>query len=124
MEYGKTTKETGKQAERYAESFLQRQGLKLIERNYRCRGGEIDLIMRDGEMQVFVEVRYRKHQNFGGAAASVNRQKQSRLIVAAQHYLQRQAPKDPPCRFDVVAVSPGKSGNPAVQWIKNAIEMD
>lgn len=122
MENGKTRIETGKLAEDFAERYLERHGLRLIERNYRCRGGEIDLVMRDGKSVVFVEVRYRKHHSFGGAAASVDWRKQQRLVIAAQHYLQRQAPGDPPCRFDVIAVSPGNDSELSVQWIKNAIE--
>ena len=122
MENGKTRSETGKLVEDYASNYLNQRGLRQIERNYRCRGGEIDLIMRDGKTLVFVEVRYRKHHSFGGAAASVDWRKQQRLVLAAQHYLQRQSVNDLPCRFDVVAVSPGTSGDFSVQWIKNAIE--
>lgn len=90
--------------EQRALAHLREQGLRLITRNYRCKGGEIDLIMetRRGET-VFVEVRVRNHGSFGGAAESVNQRKQQRLIVAAQHYLCR-LPALPPCRFDVVAI--------------------
>jgi len=123
METGRTKKETGKQAERYAERYLKRQGLKLVERNFHCRGGEIDLIMQDGKGLVFVEVRFRKTQHYGGALASVDWHKQQRLLRAAQYYLQRLAPKEPPCRFDVVAVAPGSGNELSVDWIKNAIEM-
>ncbi len=110
----------GQQAEDCALAFLQTQGLVLVERNYRCRGGEIDLIMRDGGKIVFVEVRYRADQRFGGALASVGTRKQARLIHAASHYL---ATKhiDRPARFDVAAVSPDQ-GKLAIQWIKNAFQ--
>ncbi|MCW8829513.1 MAG: YraN family protein [Gammaproteobacteria bacterium] len=121
---GRTRTEIGQQAELLAAEYLSNNGLRLIERNYRCRGGEIDLVMEDGMGLVFVEVRYRKHQAFGGAAASVDRHKQQRLIRAAQYYLQRKHCADRPCRFDVIAVSPGPQGKPALQWIRNAIELD
>ncbi len=123
MRIGKRRIEIGRQAEHHAERYLSQNGLRLLERNYRCRGGEIDLVMSEGQTLVFIEVRYRTHQSFGGAAASVDRRKQQRLIQAAQHYLQRQRSMDEPCRFDVVAIAPGKDGNPSLQWIKNAIEL-
>ena len=110
----------GQQAEDYALAFLQTQGLVLVERNYRCRGGEIDLIMRDGPQLVFVEVRYRSDQRYGGALASVGAQKQSRLIRAASHYLVSKR-IDRPTRFDVAAVSPDQ-GKLAIQWIKGAFQ--
>lgn len=122
MESGKTRMETGRCAEQFAENYLIENGLRLRQRNYRCRGGEIDLVMEDHGVVVFVEVRYRKHRSFGGAAASVDRRKQQRLIVAAQHYLQRQL-GDNPCRFDVVAMGPGSGSRPSLQWITNAIEI-
>lgn len=105
-----TTKATGDAAETAALAHLRAQGLVLVERNYRVargpngRGGEIDLILRerDGTL-VFVEVRARRDARFGGAAASVGAVKRSRLVFAAQHYLQHWA-SPPPCRFDVVAI--------------------
>lgn len=123
METGKTRTDTGRNAEQLAEKYLTSNGLRLIERNYRCRGGEIDLVMDDNKSLIFIEVRYRKHHTFGGAAASVDWRKQQRLVHAAQHYLQRRQVTDRPCRFDVIAVSPGKSGKPVLQWIRNAIEL-
>jgi putative endonuclease len=110
----------GQHAEDSALAFLRSQGLVLVERNYRCRGGEIDLIMRDGGKIVFVEVRFRSDQRFGGALASVDRHKQARLIHAASHYL---AAKhiDRPARFDVAAVSPDQ-GKLEIQWIKDAFQ--
>ncbi|MFO7594449.1 MAG: YraN family protein [Pseudomonadota bacterium] len=124
MESGRTRIETGHKAEQLAEQYLANNGLRLIERNYRCRGGEIDLVMEDERTLVFIEVRYRKHRSFGGAAESVDRRKQLRLIHAAQHYLLRGKHTERACRFDVIAVSPGKTGKPQVHWIKNAIELD
>lgn len=124
METGSNKTEIGRLAEQLAERYLKAKGLKLVARNYRCRGGEIDLIMDDGTSQVFVEVRYRKHLSFGGAAASVDRKKQQRLLLAAQHYLQRQGSTDKACRFDVIAISPDRNGQPALEWIQNAIGLD
>lgn len=107
---------TGQQGEDQALAFLQQQGLVLIERNFRCRGGELDLVMRERETLVFVEVRKRRSRDFGGAAASVTATKQSRLMLAAQIFLQRYAPL-PPCRFDVIAID-----GEQIDWIKNAID--
>lgn len=106
----------GDAGEERALRYLQQQGMTLVERNFRCKGGEIDLIMRDGQALVFVEVRKRANAHYGGAAASVTAHKQARLVLAAQLYLQRQRPL-PPCRFDVIAID-GDSLN----WLKNAIE--
>lgn len=103
----------GRDAEAKAQQFLQQQGLTLIEKNFRCRVGEIDLIMRDEQMLVFVEVRFRKDQRFGGAAASVGPVKQQRLWRSAATYLMR-FPRPPACRFDLIAIE----GND-LHWIKN-----
>jgi putative endonuclease len=108
----------GAQAEQVAAQFLQRHGLKLVDTNYRCRFGEIDLILRDGETLVLAEVRQRSRSDFGGAAASIDSHKQQRLILAAQHYL-ASLPSLPPCRFDALLLDGG--GN--VEWIKNAFEV-
>ena len=107
-------RDDGQEAERHAADFLQKQGLRLVERNYRCRLGEIDLIMEQGGTLVFVEVRLRRNPNFGGAAASITQRKQSKLIHAAQHYLQQQ-PKHPPCRFDALLLDGHE-----IEWIKDA----
>ncbi len=108
----------GSRAEEDALQFLLQEGLCLVERNYRCRFGEVDLIMLDCDMLVFVEVRKRKNMDFGGAAQSVSYAKQSRLIKTARHYLMkyRQAPA---CRFDVIAMEGDRC-----QWLKNAIEAE
>lgn len=105
----------GDAAEERALHHLEKQGLKLVERNFRCKGGEIDLIMQDGKGLVFVEVRKRAGGGFGGAAASVTARKQARLVIAAQTFLQRY--KTPPaCRFDVVAIDAG-----TMDWLQNVI---
>lgn len=108
----------GSQAEEDALQFLLLNGLNLLERNYRCRFGEIDLIMLDGSELVFVEVRKRKNMDFGGAAQSVSYVKQSRLIKTAKHFLMKYR-KAPACRFDVIAMEGDKC-----QWLKNAIEAE
>ncbi len=110
----------GDKFEQQACRYLQKQGLKLKERNADFRVGEIDLIMQDGDSLVFVEVRFRGEEAFGGAAASVNRRKQKKLIKAAQLYLLKHfANQPPPCRFDVIAIQDNGQG-PSVNWIKNA----
>jgi len=110
---------TGAQAEQWAAQYLQQQGLKLIEQNYRSRFGEIDLIMQDGEERVFVEVRLRANASFGGAAASIDHRKQQRIISTAQQYLAGLT-RTPPCRFDAVLMSDAKGSG--AQWLKNAFE--
>jgi putative endonuclease len=107
----------GRQAEDVAAAYLERRGLTILERNYRCRFGEIDLILRDGATLVFAEVRLRSSNGFGGARASVTHAKQQKLTRAAQHYLAtRHDP--PPCRFDAVLLS-GLQDD-ALEWVKNA----
>ena len=115
--------ERGAQAEQAACDHLRARGLTLHSRNYRCRSGEIDLIMRDGETLVFVEVRYRSSNRFGGAAASVDTAKQQKLIRTAQTFLGEQRLHHMACRFDVVTVTPHE-GAMQVEWIPNAIEAD
>ncbi|MHB1085722.1 MAG: YraN family protein [Thiobacillus sp.] len=107
----------GQSAEKRAEAFLESRGLIFIARNWRCRFGEIDLIMQDGATRVFVEVRLRSRNDFGGAAASVTPAKQKKLLAAARQYLTTQKTL-PPCRFDVVALS----GDAPPDWIKNAFD--
>lgn len=110
----------GEKAEQLARSFLQQQGLHFITRNFRCKLGEIDLIMRDQQQLVFVEVRFRRNQRYGGAAASVTWHKQQKLRRAAQVYLQQQA-LAAACRFDVLCVGADTTGQMYCDnWIKNA----
>lgn len=116
--YKKTPqKMKGSDAEQVAVSYLQRQHLVLITQNYHCRFGEIDLIMRDGSTLVFIEVRMRTNEMFGGAAASITPAKQSRLLRTARHYLSA-INCEPPCRFDAILLS-GDNGQ-EINWIKNA----
>ncbi|BBV74474.1 UPF0102 protein [Raoultella planticola] len=111
------TKQTGDAWENQARRWLESQGLRFIVANARERGGEIDLIMRDGAVTVFVEVRYRRSASYGDAASSVTQKKQQRLLQAARLWLSRQNGSfdTVDCRFDVVAFT----GND-IQWLKNA----
>ncbi len=108
----------GAQAEQHAAQYLQRHGLTLVQTNYHCRFGEIDLILRDKETLVFAEVRQRSSNSFGGAAASIDAHKQQRLILTAQHYLATLS-RIPPCRFDAVLLDAAEN----VEWVKNAFEL-
>jgi putative endonuclease len=112
-----TRQAKGEVAEQLAADHLLRQGLKLIERNFRVRGGEIDLICRDGKTLVFVEVRQRSRSDFGGAGASITAAKRRRIVLAAQHYLAGQPACD--CRFDCVLIDGER-----LEWIKNAFAAD
>ena len=108
----------GKQAESVAEQFLLKQGLSSLERNYLCKMGEIDLIMTDGNDLVFIEVRHRKSNAFGGALTSITVAKQKKIWLTAQHYLQRNQDKfDCEYRFDVVTF---EGSMQQIRWIKNA----
>jgi len=106
----------GERAERIAAEYLQHKGLTLIESRYRCRWGEIDLILRDRGTLVFAEVRLRHSGTFGGAAYSVDRRKQARIVATARHYLART--KEAPCRFDVVLLE--RIEPPRIEWIRDA----
>ena|ERR1700709_1002575 len=113
-------KEAGDRGEAQALHHLEAAGLTLLQRNYRCNGGEIDLVMRDGKVLVLVEVRYRRDNHFGGAAASVGSHKQQRLLRAAQHLLQtHRTYRNLPARFDLVAID-GDGHNAQLNWIKDA----
>ena len=107
----------GNAAEDQVLDYLIDQGLQLVTRNYSCKAGEIDLIMKDAAQLIFVEVRYRARADFGSALESVPPAKQRKLIITAQHYLQ-QSGKIPACRFDVVGMGQDRQ----IHWIKNAFE--
>lgn len=119
----------GARFEAHALAFLRRQRLVLVARNVYCRGGELDLVMRerDGTL-VFVEVRARKWRGFGGAAASVGWHKQQRILRAAQYFLAARSEGEgafergrgmPPCRFDVIAFESGR-----LEWLRDAFRAD
>ena len=95
----------GSSAELAAQNHLKKHGLTILQCNFACQLGEIDIIAQDGNCIVFVEVRYRKHSYFGGGAATVTRQKQKKIIRTAAYFLQRFR-HDVDCRFDVIEVSP------------------
>ncbi len=113
---------SGKAAEDQALAFLQKKGLTLHQRNYACKSGELDLVMQEKDTLVFVEVRYRKSDDFGSAAESVNRQKIMRLNRTAEHFLQTFKLTDKqPCRFDIITVQPDSDHTQknSVNWLKN-----
>lgn len=116
---GEIRRAAGDQAEALAAAFLERQGMHVMERNWRVRGGEIDLICDDRGVLVFVEVRLRKCGAFGGAAASITASKQRRLILAARHYLAGK--RERPCRFDAVLLDGLTAAH--IEWIRNAFEV-
>ena len=107
----------GSLAEDAALDYLQRRGLRLVARNYRCKFGEIDLILREGAMLAFVEVRKRRNDQFGGGAASIDTHKRKRLLRTARHYLSAQATL-PACRFDAVLLTGDRQ--PVIEWVVNA----
>lgn len=113
----------GARFEQLALEHMERAGLKLVERNYRTRFGELDLVMRDGATLVFAEVRYRRDVRFGGGAASVGVAKREKLTRAAQGFLQAH-PRfaSSPCRFDVIAFD-GDADAPAFDWQRAAFEI-
>lgn len=113
-----TSLAAGRGAEDAALAHLRRSGLTLLERNYRMRRGEIDLVMRDGDTLVFVEVRYRSGTSHGAAAETVDRRKRARLIAAAQSYLQQNRWRQA-CRFDVVALQGTR-----LDWMRDAFRCD
>jgi putative endonuclease len=112
-----TTTTRGREAEERAARHLEGHGLRVVERNFRIRGGEIDLICRAGRTLVFVEVRLRSRGDFGGAAASITAGKRRRIVLAAQHYLAGKADCD--CRFDCVLID-----GEQLEWLPNAFAAD
>lgn len=100
--------------------FLEQQGLHFIERNFNCKLGEIDLICQDKEFLVFVEVRFRRSNLFGGAAASIDSKKCLKIRRTATYYLKIKGKMNTPCRIDIVAATL-KNNLTEFEWIKNAI---
>ena len=119
---GPQVKVSGQEYEERAAEWLHDQGLAVLARNFRARTGEIDIIAREHQTLVFVEVRVRHNPHFASAAASVTRAKQMRVVRTAQWYLQtRPALARLPCRFDVIAFQSPESGNaPGIHWIRGA----
>jgi putative endonuclease len=113
----------GRSAETAAEHYLMARGLVVLQRNYRCSGGEIDLVMRDGATTVFVEVRYRRSDQFGAPADTIDYRKRLRVINCARRYLQvHQECACGPCRFDAVLLSGAPAQDARIEWIKDAFQ--
>jgi putative endonuclease len=108
----------GEAAEELAARFLAARGLSILQRNFRCRGGEVDLVCRDGRALVFVEVRLRRNAGYGGAGASITSAKQRRIVLAAEHYLALRGGGECDCRFDCILLD-GLSTT-AIEWIPDA----
>ena len=114
----------GEQGESFARRWLESRGLTFVGANFRCRHGELDLIMLDCRCLVIIEVRFRSNHGYGGALTSVTPTKQQRLAKTVQHFLQQQKRfKSLPMRFDVLALS-GTVTKPAVDWCRNAFIFD
>ena len=118
---GQSRRQSGCGAERLAAQYLKTRGLELLARNLRCRGGELDLVCRDGEVLVMVEVRQRGRRDFGGALASVTLRKQRRIICAARFMLDTVPGwRSLRLRFDVIGVQGLPDGAHEVVWVKDA----
>jgi putative endonuclease len=117
-------KEAGEAGELAALHFLSGKGLKVLLRNYRCRGGEIDLVMFDDTTLALIEVRLRSDLRFGGAAASVDTRKQKRLVIAARHLLLTKPELTRyRARFDVIALTPQTGQEMKVEWLRDAFRL-
>lgn len=115
---------TGSAAESLALAYLESRGLTCLLRNYRCRHGEIDLVVRDGSTLVLVEVRSRSSRRYGGAAGSVDARKQKRLVATASHLLlTRPDLRKYPARFDVIAIHDDGLRSPQIDWIRDAFRL-
>jgi putative endonuclease len=119
-----TKLQIGKQAEQEARAYLQTHGLLLLEQNYRSPFGEIDLILRDSDDIVFIEVRYRSRTDYGTAAETVNKRKQMKLYKTAIHFLQRKKWLNKVNgRFDIIAIHATFTGSWQIEWFKNAFSV-
>ncbi len=119
---------TGQKAETFALKFLQANGLKLVKQNFSCKNGEIDIIMRDTEFLVFIEVRYRKTIQYGHPLETIDYRKQQKIIHAVHYYLLKYPQfAHYPCRIDAVAITSGQIENGKknhIEWIQNAIQLN
>lgn len=116
--------DNGRTAEQLAHRFLIDRGLAAVTTNYRCRYGELDLVMRDGKLLVVVEIRYRCRATFGGPIASISAAKRRKIVIATQHFIRRYpAYRNVPVRFDVVGLA-GTLSAPDIHWIAGAFTMD
>lgn len=116
-----TTKKIGDEHELLACHYLERQGLTIIEQNFHSRGGELDIIAQESNTLVFVEVKYRKNKNYGGAISAISPNKQEKIRRTAQYYMQQAALNEynTACRFDVIAIE-GCGNKAEFNWLKNA----
>jgi len=112
----------GRQGETAAARFLRRRGYRILEQNFRCQAGEIDIVAEDGGVLVFVEVKARTQEEFGLPQAAVTEGKQRRMVLAAQSFLQQRGIKGVDCRFDVVAVQLAPDGSRRLELIKDAFQ--
>ena len=120
MQSGEAHRVRGEAFESLALDFLKSKGLRLVERNFHCRHGEIDLVMMDNRDLVFVEVRFRKNPRFGGAAQSISIHKQKKIRITAERFLQLNAKLGfQGCRFDVLAID-GVGPTQKIDWILDA----
>jgi putative endonuclease len=117
-------KALGDLGEQAAADFLARRGMRIMERKFRCRGGEVDLIARDGADLVFVEVKTRRTREFGEGSEAVTAAKRRRILRAAALYLSARDSLSHPCRFDVVSVRFAATGAPQLEHLKDAFAAD
>ena len=124
LHYIKDRRLKGQQAEQRALEYLQAQGLKKLQTNFSCKSGEIDLIMLDQNILVFIEVRYRKNQQFGHPLETIDNRKQQKLLKTIQYFLlKRPEFNQHLCRIDAIAInSQVQSGQETIEWIKNAFQ--
>ena len=115
----KSPLQRGKNAEQLALNYLNHHGLKFLQRNFRCRLGEIDLIMQEGTTTVFVEVRSRANDKIMNTVETIDRKKVQKIIRTAGYYLQQDPEGSGPYRFDIITLT-GKINSPRIDWIKNA----
>ena len=117
-------REVGNRGEELAVQFLKRKGIKIIERSYRVKAGEIDVIAKDRQTYCFIEVKSRSTDKFGTALEAVDSKKKKRMTRAALWYLQSRRLTESPCRFDVVAIQQDGAEKPKIEWVQNAFEME
>ena len=116
--------QAGEEAETVARRYLEREGLSLIATNYRCRHGELDLVMHENGQIVFAEIRYRQSARIVTPIDTVDRKKRGRIAAAAKHFLQRNRNYgDNSIRFDVLGIT-GSLDKPRIEWIRNAFSTD
>jgi putative endonuclease len=116
--------ESGRKAEQIARGYLEKRGLQLLSANYRCRYGELDLVMRDGDCLVIIEIRYRRHERFMSPAQSIDPAKRQRISRASLHFIQHNPKhRQKPLRFDIVSLS-GPLDDASIDWIPGAFTAD